>query len=647
MKRATTVRIACTLVCAAVRCAATSAQELSEREFLTEFPTVLSASRLRQNVAETPQAVTVIDQETIKTSGVREIPELFRMVPGFNVSYSTHVKGLQPIVTYHGLGREFFSRLQVLIDGRSMNNATLGGVDWNDFPLALDDIERIEVVRGPSTASHGIGAFLGTINFITKHPSLQRGAFATVNAGTNNILDGVARYAGGTDGFDFRITAEHQSDNGFMNISDKRALDFATFRSDWQLTPIDSLMFQAGATTRTSGVGTGAPADPLRNARFETGYAQLKWERNLDADNGFYVQLYYYSFNLHDQFQTDPLPPFNNERFPLDDSSSIRRTDLEVQQNFSAGADWRGVWGGSIREDVAEAPLLLRQAERLRVGRLFGHLEWRATDTVLVNVGAMLEYNDLTGTDVAPQVAVNYRFAPDHVIRVGVSKALRTPTLFEEKLPNVIIVGPPPGSIVITQGGLQPESIVSTEVGYLGAWPQWRATLDVKAFYETLNNLIHLTNEGITFPPSPRTVVNGDDVRQWGIEGQFVWRPFPQTSVAISAAHLQADSADRFGSYSTSAPRNTVHILASQRFADTWDASLTFHQQSAYNPIGVNTTQPGYSRVDMRVAKALSFERNSGEVAFVIENVFNQHYSEFRPENVAERRAWLTASIKF
>jgi outer membrane cobalamin receptor len=51
-----------------------------------------------------------------------------------------------------------------------MNNATLGGVDWNDFPLALDDIERIEVVRGPSTASHGIGAFLGTINFITKHP---------------------------------------------------------------------------------------------------------------------------------------------------------------------------------------------------------------------------------------------------------------------------------------------------------------------------------------------------------------------------------------------------------------------------------------------------------------------------------------------
>ena len=647
MKRATPIAIACTLLCAAVHYGPAPAQELSEQEFLTEFPTVLSASRLRQNVAETPQAVTVIDQDTIRTSGVREIPELFRLVPGFNVSYSTHVKGPQSIVTYHGLGREFFSRLQVLIDGRSMNNATLGGVDWNDFPLALDDIERIEVVRGPSTASHGIGAFLGTINFITKHPSLQRGAFATVNAGTDGILDAVARYAGGTEGFDFRITAEHQSDNGFMNISDNRALDFATFRGDLQLTPIDSLMLQAGATTRTSGVGTGTLADPLRNARFQTGYAQVKWERNLDADNGFYAQLYYYAFDLHDQFLTDPLPPFNNQRFPLDDSSSVRRTDFEVQQNFSAGPDWRGVWGASIREDAAEAPLLLRETERLHIGRLFGAVEWRATSDVLVNVGAMLENNNLTGTDVAPQVAVNFRLAPDHVIRLGVSKALRTPTLFEERLPSSIIVGPPPGSIIIAQGGLQPETIVSSEVGYVGAWPQWRATLDIKAFYETLHNLIHLTNEGITFPPTPRTVVNGDDVRQWGIEGQFVWHPVPQASIAISGAHIEADSANNFGTYSTSTPRNTVHMLLSQRFADTWDASLTFHQQSACNPIGVGVTQPGFSRVDVRLAKAFPFERGTGEVAFVIENMFNQHYTEFRPENVAERRAWLTVGIRF
>jgi hypothetical protein len=123
-------RIACAFVCL-TGLATASAQELSERQFLEEFPTVLSASRLRQNARETPQAITVIDQAMIKASGAREFAELFRLVPGFTVSYVTYVKGLQPIVTYHGLGREFFSRLQVLIDGRSINNATLGGVDWS------------------------------------------------------------------------------------------------------------------------------------------------------------------------------------------------------------------------------------------------------------------------------------------------------------------------------------------------------------------------------------------------------------------------------------------------------------------------------------------------------------------------------------
>ena len=187
--------------------------------------------------------------------------------------------------------------------------------------------------------------------------------------------------------------------------------------------------------------GSGTPADPSRTARFETGYAQVKWERNFDADNGFSAQLYYYRFALNDRFMTDPIHEINDERFPINDSSRIERTDFEVQQTLTAGTDWRLVWGGSVREDVAEAPRILRQAERLRVARLFGHAEWRASDAVVMNAGAMLEYNNLTGTDVAPQVSVNWRFARDHVLRVGAAKALRTPTLFEEKVQNTIIVG--------------------------------------------------------------------------------------------------------------------------------------------------------------------------------------------------------------
>ncbi len=95
-------------------------------------------------------------------------------------------------------------------------------------------------------------------------------------------------------------------------------------------------------------------------------------------------------------------------------------------------------------------------------------------------------------------------------------------------------------------------------------------------------------------------------MRQRGIEGQFAWRPFPQTSLTLAAAHLEAASANRFGSYSTSAPRNTVHLLLTQRLTDTLDTTMTYHQQSSYNPIGVSEPQPGFSRVDLRVAKSHS-----------------------------------------
>ena len=629
-------------------CGPTQAQELSEREFLTEFPTVLSASRLRQNATETPQAVTVIDQDTIKASGVREIAELFRLVPGFTVSYVTYVKGLQPLVTYHGLGREFFSRLQVLIDGRSMNTATLGGVDWSDIPLALDDIERVEVIRGPNNATNGIGAFLATINFITKHASQERGATLSANVGNGGIRDGFARYGSGAAGFDIRVTGGHRADDGFANLADGRRRDFASVRADWQLTAADSLMLQAGATRGVNDVGVGRPDDPVRKARIETQYAQLKWERNFDADNGLAVQYYFYRFKLSDRFVTGPIPAFNNERFPLDGGSAIRRSDLELQQTFSTGANWRWVWGASAREDLAEAPQVLRETGRLRIERLFGHVEWRVAESVLVNAGAMLEHNNLSGTDVAPQVAVNFRVARDHVVRLGISKALRTPTIFEENVQSVIIVPSPAPPRKRSTGLLRPETIVSRELSYVGDWPAWRATVDLKVFDDRLHDLIDLVGETNTFPASvlPRTVLNGDDARQRGVEGQFLWRPSPETSLVLSAAHVETRSPDRFNSYSTSAPRDTVHALVSRRYAGTWNASAAFHHQSAFRASGFSEPQRGFNRVDVRLAKEFPVSFGRGEVAAVVENLFNEHYTEFRQDSVARRRAWLTLSLR-
>jgi len=644
MSRSVASRIAC---CALVMATGPArADDLSEREFLTDFPTVLSASRLRQNAAQTPQAVTVIDQDTIRTSGVREIAELFRLVPGFNVSYA-NVNGLQPIVTYHGLGREFFSRLQVLIDGRSMNNATLGGVDWSDLPLALDDIERIEVVRGPSAATQGVGAFLGTINFVTKHPAQQRGAYASVIAGGDGILDAVARYAGGGQAFDLRITAAHQSDDGFRGIADQRRLDFATMRGDWQLGPVDSVMLQAGATSRNSDAGAGSTFDPARNERSDTGYVQVRWERNVDADNGFSAQIYYYCFNFGDRFVTDPIPQFRGLRVHVDNGSTVSRADIELQHTFSIGSTSRWVWGASAREDVAEATSILRGDQHLHLSRLFGHVEWQMTTRALLNVGAMVEHNNLAGTHVEPQIAVAYTIVPGHVVRLGISRASRNPTLFEESVGS-IIVGPG-GVPVVVPGSIRPESIASTEFDYLGDLPALHASVDVKLFHDRLSDLIALVNDSTAFPPStfPRTIVNGDGARQRGAEAQLIWRPLPAASLILSVAHVETASTDRFAAYSTSVPRNTLHALWTQRFPGSWDSAITWHQQSGYRPLGMTSTQPGFGRLDLRLARQMRAGPTSVEIAGVVENALDRQYTEFSSANVARRRAWLSVNLSY
>jgi len=118
----------------------------SEDEFLDNLPIILSATRLAQPLNEVPIAMTVIDREMIDASGARTIPDLLRLVPGFQMGY---FDGNSPVVTYHGLGSEQSRRVQVLIDGRSVYVPTLAAIQWSNLIIGIEEIERIEVIRGP------------------------------------------------------------------------------------------------------------------------------------------------------------------------------------------------------------------------------------------------------------------------------------------------------------------------------------------------------------------------------------------------------------------------------------------------------------------------------------------------------------------
>jgi iron complex outermembrane receptor protein len=170
-------------------------QAAEEDMFFSELPIVASVSRLPQRLADAPTSVTVIDREMIRSLPIRDLNDIFRLVPGFQ-TYPNNTEAAR--VTYHGLTDEEFSpRLQVLVDGRSMySSAFRNGVNWAVIPVAIEDIERIEVVRGTNAVSYGSNAFLGVINIITVDPSLVQGFSVTANHGNQGIRDYSLRTGG-------------------------------------------------------------------------------------------------------------------------------------------------------------------------------------------------------------------------------------------------------------------------------------------------------------------------------------------------------------------------------------------------------------------------------------------------------------------
>src|SRR3989338_9452848 len=143
----------------------------SEQDYLQELPVVLSASRLSQPISETPNAMTVIDRDMIVASGARNIADVFKLVPSMYVGYED---GHTPIVSYRGITDGYARRMQVLVDGRSIYLPLFGQVDWAELPIDIADIERIEVVRGPSAASPRSDFAQGGVNNLT--PPAARGA---------------------------------------------------------------------------------------------------------------------------------------------------------------------------------------------------------------------------------------------------------------------------------------------------------------------------------------------------------------------------------------------------------------------------------------------------------------------------------------
>lgn len=630
---------------------AQSSESLSEKDFFTDMPIVLSVSRLPQRLDDTPGAVTILDRDMIRLSGARDVADLLRFVPGFQTTTSFETGA--PLASYHGGFDSYSARIQVLVDGRSTYSPFLfGGVGPGLQTVALEDIERIEVLRGSNSAAYGARAMLGVINIVTRHTLDTLGTQASVGAGENGIRDAQARIGWGTVDASYRLTVDRRSEEGLAGSNGHNVVNRVNLRADVSASEQDELQLRAGALSIDAGKGfAGRLDDPLRDRHFASGFAQLDWRRTLNADSDLALTVAHTEEFHRDNFPLSLLRFGINDSVNVDFGGRAMNDSLTVQHTWRASPDWRFVWGGELRrEEVQSKPLYDTDTPFVtRFTRLFGNAEWRFLNDFVLNSGAMLEHSSESQFSLAPRVMLNWHVAPGHTLRAGLSKAYRPPSTFE-KYGNAryYLNGQTLAVMTAARGIIEPERLLTRELGYLVSLPRLGLDLDVRAFEERLGGFVRQITyplpTGSLLPSTPKDYVNSEDFTIQGVEYQLGWRPWRDAKLALGQAFTDVRSMDP-GS-AKAAPQRATTLMLTQRLRGGMDLTLMHQTSSRVTPQGtgiVNTR--AMTRTDLRLGVPLRWGRQTGELALVVQNL-GSPFLEFSETFRFERRAFITISLE-
>jgi len=534
-----------------------------ERPYLEDLPLVLTASRLPQPLHEAPGAVTIIDRDLIAATGYRDLARVFRLVPGMQIGQE---RGHAQWVTYHGLSNDNPTEMQVLIDGRSViTPSAFGGVDWSALPLTIDEIDRIEVVRGTNASSFGANAFLGVINIITRHSAEGPRASGRVRAGDAGVRDAAATWSGGGDPMSLRIGILSQRDDGFADLHDDRRMDVVTVRGDWQLSSQDALMLRAGASVGRRGEGYpdsvfGNNAPRASDSDGDT--LHLQWRRSPNPGEEWLLNYYRNHERIGDEW-TAGAPGF--PAVPLDRNRDSERDNLELQHRSTPSPALQFVWGAEARRDRVEAPFLFftGNPNSQRLYRLFGNAEWRPLAPLTLNVGGAQEKYSGEPPHFSPRAFANWQATPDDTWRAGFARARRQRNPFE-LYGDVRAIDPASGIVLVRpflpHPDLRQTRIDTVELGYFGRFARWKTTLDVRIFNERIDDfivrvpqpdpdpapLLSPTRSPLPWSLGSTRYENLDrPVTLRGVEYQLVTRPRAGTELRVAHSLIDRRSGER------------------------------------------------------------------------------------------------------
>ncbi len=634
-------------------------QSFAEADFFDDLPLILTASRMNKPLVESPVSVSVISRQMIESSGARELAELFRMVPGFIVGNES---GNNPVVTYQGLGNKFARQIQVLVDGRSVFIPSFGGVPWINLPLLVEDIERIEIIRGPNAVTYGANAFLATINIITRHSAEDLGKRYSLTSSFGSypdVTDAYFRFGYQIDNLDWRFSAGTIKDDGFTNVFDSKETSKLNFRLDYQASNNQFWTLLTGTSNSLSGKGEEGNTDNLeRDEDATNSYININWEQ-IRSDSSTNIRLTHTSQDVADSFQPGPitLAGFPISTF-IDFDRSSDRTDLEFIQTEQVDSEFRIVYGASVRKDSVKSLFLLNDNKfhDIDTSRLFTDIEWRFGKNWILDLGTTVEDSTITEVEYSPRFSVLHMLDQSHVVRFVVSRAKRNPILYEHSGLTVFSANTTvPGigdldlDVKTFQGNpdIHPEDLVAYEVGLHSQFVDKRISSDVKVFTYKISSFINDVSFEETNPVlgdiSVTSSDNVDSFRVNGVEIAFDISPTPGLEIRSGLSFVSVDTDNP--NIEMSFPQSSGFLTTHYQWNAAHSLSGSLYYVDKMEWFDAKDEFPSYTKFDLRYTFLLDSDSET-RLELIGQNLLDE-FTDYVAENVNERSYLLRISGGF
>ena len=639
---------------------------------------VTSVSKRPQKLHETASAIYVVTQEDIRRTGAVNLMEALRIVPGVLVS---KINQNRYAVSVRGFNRGFGSdKLLVLIDGRSVYSPVGSGINkgvrWVVQDVVLEDVERIEVIRGPGAALWGSNAVAGVINIITKSAAETQGVLASAGGGTEERAFGTLRYGGklGKD-FSYRVYGKYRDRDEGKLVNDTDSFDGKQmgqfgFRSDWQVNSRDHLTMQGDyynldteldLPRRFVSLTAGSPPfkskDTNRGANFLS-----RWTRDLGDSSSFQFQVYY------DRVESENGLPFR---------SKGDQVDLEFQHNFLIGERQNFSWGWDYRfvefqfsdeSDIVRAPFETSS----HLAGFFVHDEI----TIIPNrwnviIGSKFEHNEYSGFEYQPNIRTVWTPHPNHTFWGAVSRAVRIPNALEEEgaFDRVSVPLPTfPFTLLIREqndGRTEAEELLAFEAGYKLKLPSKKINFDITGFLFNYDNLIEQVNgptffEAVPGPAHLVSLVINDNALQgevYGVELSGEWQVLENWKLSGSYSFSMADL-----NPITTSPLNDGGVGLTPDLAVEGEPDNIFNIRSYHNlpydleldamfyyvTENVGRNIPSYSRLDLRLGWKPT---KKVELSLVGQNLLDETHPELsegiEQDSETERSFYVKGTFRF